>query len=74
MNRRWVRAWVLWLLAAGLSFGAMEAWVLLDHNPATPPLTEVLVTYAPAEVALTVLLWALLHLGVRYYRRERDRE
>ena len=57
----------VWLWAALLiAVFAYEIWALLDHSVKTPPLTHVVVRYAPWWITLGFLGWLFVHFLVRY--------
>lgn len=73
MRNRWRLAF---LTVTGLAL-AMELWAVFDGNPDTDPWTDLIVTYVPMEIAAAAIgglsLWLVVHFGLRYWRRHRDR-
>jgi hypothetical protein len=63
--KRWVvAAWAsLWAAAVGL-----EMFTLLDGDPKTPPLTDVITAFIPEIIALAFFGWVFLHFLKRYWR------
>lgn len=63
--KRWVVAtWAaIWAVAVGFEF-----YVLTDGDPATPPLTDVIVAFVPELLAIGFFGWALLHFIRRYWK------
>jgi hypothetical protein len=63
--KRWVvTAWAALVVAAT----GLEAFVLFDGDPKTPPLTEVVVSFVPEMIALAFFGWVFLHFLRRYWR------
>jgi hypothetical protein len=64
----WLSKWLILILA--VAWLAWELPAAFDHNPHTWPLTEVIVTYVPAYVALpaavALALWLPWHFYVNY--------
>lgn len=54
--------WIVWELVASF-----------DGDEGTSPLTDLVVTYLPAEVTMALVgflaLWLPAHFGLRYYRK-----
>jgi hypothetical protein len=63
--KRWVvAAWAaIWAVAVGL-----ELFVLLDGDPTTPPLTDVISAFIPEIIAIGFFGWVFLHFLRRYWR------
>jgi hypothetical protein len=60
----WITGWIL-ILAALFIY---ELIAVLDKNPHTPSLTQVVVHYVPGWITLPFLLWLFLHFAIRYWR------
>ena len=62
-----MRAWTSWFWPALLLvFGIGEGLALFDGTDATQPFTNWTVEHVGAEAAITLLLWSILHFGLRY--------
>lgn len=63
--KRWVIvSWVSVILAAV----GLEAFVLLDGDPTTPPLTDVVIAFVPEVLGVAFFGWAFLHFTKRYWK------
>lgn len=57
-----------WGILAGI-VGGYEGFALLDGSSATPPLTHVVVDYAPPWITLPFIAWLAYHFGKRYFKK-----